>query len=50
MRADRRERSLRAARAALPAVDHEAHGPLSLLVRLAMWLSARRRAPARGTH
>ena len=38
MRTDGRDRSRFAPRAALPAIDHEADGPVSALVRLTTWL------------
>lgn len=38
MRTDGRDASRFARRPATPAIDHEAHGPVSALVQLATWL------------
>jgi|GEM_PF-3920272 len=38
MRSDVPDRSPLVPRAAMPAIDHEANGPISALVRLTIWL------------
>ncbi|WP_448171467.1 hypothetical protein [Rhizobacter fulvus] len=46
MRTDGHDTSRFAPRSRLPAIDHEANGPISALVRLAAWFSNWRTAPA----
>jgi hypothetical protein len=45
MRTDGHDVSRFARRTAMPAIDHEANGPISALVRLATWLGSLRTAP-----
>ena len=46
MRTDGRDSSRFIARGAFPAIDHEANGPISALVRLAAWVQRRWRERA----
>ena len=50
MRTDGHDVSRFAPRAAMPAIDHEANGPISALVRLTTWLGSLRTARADKRH